>query len=368
MAWQEYLSTRAIGFLLPEAEANGVSLESATTLLERLTGSPRALRLLRLASVFSPSLSELTSFTDAVESLVRVLPSRSTIRTRHWQGGFHGRLDIRATQMLHAQGQRTSFVTREPVRNFDFPETVFLRAVVQRVIVSIRELRDHEAISEKHSWGQLALSAASRLEHVVESSRLRLVPLVPLKDLASHRVAATSARHQAYRLAVEWNQRLADGLDSNAPSEIARVLAQGSLWPASVDTRFEIAVALRLVEALNQRLIEKCSAAGFEFARSIVMKDRSDIAAFRRGSKSLSVFYNQAVLPSGECDLGTARYVGVNGRMRPDVTIKVEAGSSEVTRARDVSASLCAERDPVKKERKTRRLSPRGTRTPTMRR
>ena len=174
MAWQEYLSTRAIGFLLPLAEVNGVSLESATTLLERLIKTPRALRLLRLASVFSSCVSELASFTDAVESLVRVLPSRSTIQTRHWQGGFHGRLDIRATQMLHAQGQRTSFVTREPVRNFDFPETVFLRAVLHRVVESIRELREHEAISEKYGWGQLALSEANRLEHVVESSRLRL--------------------------------------------------------------------------------------------------------------------------------------------------------------------------------------------------
>ncbi len=35
---------------------------------------------------------------------------------------------------------------------------------------------------------------------------------------------------------------MADGLDSNEPREIAKVLAQGALWPASVDTRFEIAV------------------------------------------------------------------------------------------------------------------------------
>ncbi len=103
MPWQEYLSTRAIGFLLPAAEAHGVSLESATTLLERLIGTPRAMRLLRLASVFSSSVSDLSGFTDAVESLVRVLPSRSTIQTRHWQGGFHGRLDIRATQMLQSK-------------------------------------------------------------------------------------------------------------------------------------------------------------------------------------------------------------------------------------------------------------------------
>lgn len=331
MAWQAYLSTRAIGFLLPEAQVNGVSLESATTFLERLTGTPRALRLLRLASVFSSSLNEIEAFTAAVESLVRVLPSRSTIRTRQWQGGFHGRLDTRATQMLHAQGQRTSFVTREPVRNFDFPETVFLRAVLHRVVASIRELREHKAISEEHSWGQLALSAASRLEHLVESSRLRLVPLVALKDLTAHRVAATSARHHAYRLAVEWNKRLVDGLDSNEPGDIAKVLAQGSLWPASVDTRFEIAVALRIIEELNHRLVEKCSAGGFELSRSVVMRDRSDIAAFTRGTKRLRVFYNQAVLPSGACDLGTARYVGVSGRMRPDVIIQVQAGLSDVT-------------------------------------
>lgn len=331
MVWEEYLSSRAIGFLLPEAEANGVSLESAATLLERLTGTPRALRLLRLASVFSGRLPELASFAEAVESLVRVLPSRSTIRTRHWQGGFHGRLDVRATQMLHAQGQRTSFVTREPMRTFDFPETLFLRAVLHRLVTSIRELRDHEAISEKHSWGQVALSAASRLEHVVESSRLRQVPLVGLKELASGRSAAMSARHQAYRLAVEWNQRMADGLDSNDPREIARVLAQGALWPASIDTRFEIAVALRLVEALNRRLAEKCANGSFEFSRSIVMKDRSEIAVFTRGTRTLSVFYNQAVLPSGACDLGTGRYVGLNGRMRPDVTITLQSGSHDVT-------------------------------------
>lgn len=331
MVWEEYLSGRAIGFLLPEAEANGVSLESAATLLERLTGTPRALRLLRLAAVFSGRLTELASFAEAVESLVRVLPSRSTIRTRHWQGGFHGRLDVRATQMLHAQGQRTSFVTREPVRSFDFPETVFLRAVLHRLVASIRELRDHDAISEKHSWGQAALSEASRLEHVVESTRLRHVPLVGLKELGSHRSAAMAARHQAYRLAVEWSQRMTDGLDSNEPREIAQVLAQGALWPASVDTRFEIAVALKLVEALNRRLVEKRSEGGFKFSRSIVMKDRSEIAVFTCGTRTLSVFYNQAVLPSGACDLGSARYVGVNGRMRPDVTIKLQSGKNDLT-------------------------------------
>lgn len=331
MVWEEYLSSRAIGFLLPEAEANGVSLESAETLLERLTGSARALRLLRLASVFSGRLAELASFAEAVESLVRVLPSRSTIRTRHWQGGFHGRLDVRATQMLHAQGQRTSFVTREPVRSFDFPETLFLRAVLHRLVTSIRELREHDAISEKHSWGQVVLSVASRLEHVVESSRLRQVPLLNLKELSSHRAAAMAARHQAYRLAVEWSQRMADGLDSNEPREIAKVLAQGALWPASVDTRFEIAVALRLVEALNRRLSEKCSARGFGFSRAIVMKDRSEIAVFTRGTRTLRVFYNQAVLPSGNCDLGTAHYVGLNGRMRPDVTLTLQSGAVDVT-------------------------------------
>lgn len=331
MVWEEYLSGRAIGFLLPEAEANGVSLESAETLLERLTGSARALRLLRLASVFSGRLAELASFAEAVESLVRVLPSRSTIRTRHWQGGFHGRLDVRATQMLHAQGQRTTFVTREPVRSFDFPETLFLRAVLHRLVASIRELRDHDAISEKHSWGQVVLSVASRLEHLVESSRLRQVPLLGLKELSAHRAAAMVARHQAYRLAVEWNQQMADGLDSSDPREIARVLAQGALWPASVDTRFEIAVALRLVEALNRRLSEKCAAGGFGFSRAIVMKDRSEIAVFTRGTRTLSVFYNQAVLPSGNCDLGTARYVGLNGRMRPDVTLTLQSGAVDVT-------------------------------------
>ncbi len=331
MAWQEYLSTRAIGFLLPAAEVNGVSLEAAQTLLERLTGAPRALRLLRLASVFSSSLTELTSFIEEVESLVRSLPSRSTIRTRHWEGGFHGRLDIRATQQLHAQAQRTSFVTREPVRNFDFPETIFLRALVQRLIASIRELREHDAISETPSWGQVALSSASQLEHLVESSRLRLVPLRPSKELASHRVAAMSARHPAYRLAVEWHQRLAEGLDSDDPLQLAKVLSRGALWPANVDTRFEIAVAVRLVEALNGRLVEKYSASGFEFCRSIVMSNRNEIAVFKRGTRSLSVYYNQAELPSGSCDEGIERYIGIAGRMRPDVTISVMEGKKEIT-------------------------------------
>ncbi len=61
------------------------------------------------------------------------------------------------------------------------------------------------------------------------------------------------------------------------------------------------------------------------------MRNRSEIAIFKRGGRQLSVFYNQAVLPSGACDLGVARYVGVNGRMRPDVTIQVHEGSTEIT-------------------------------------
>lgn len=332
MRWEDFLSARALGFLLPYAELHGASFESATTLLDRLTGKPKALRLLRLAATLAPCRELLDSFGEAVASLVACLPSRSSIHARQWEGGFHGRLDVRATQLLHANGQRTAFVTREPVRTFDFPENVLLRAVVHELVAVIRELREHAAIQDRSGWGQFALAAASRLEHLVASSRLRAVPLIPARELGPvHRASATAARHSAYRMALDWLARLADGVDSTDPQRIARVLSQGSLWPVSEDVRFEIAVVVRLVEALNERLVARCGPGTFDLVRSVVIAGRNDVAAFQCGPRQMRIFYNQAVLPSGSCERGTARYVGIEGRMRPDVTITVDAGSTELT-------------------------------------
>ena len=81
---------------------------------------------------------------------------------------------------------------------------------------------------------------------------------------------------------------------------------------------------LRLIQALGTRLARRPER--WDLHRSLVIPGRREIAelAGERGGR-VRVYYDQACLPAGPYDAGLRRYLGQRGRLRPDVTVVVQA-------------------------------------------
>src|SRR5690606_17304107 len=119
----------------------------------------------------------------------------------------------------------------------------------------------------------------------------------------------------------------------------ARLVARGALAPLNASTRFELAVLLRLVEALEAGLAARAPGP-IRLRRTAVLRGRREIAVLEApGGACLRVFYHQACLPPGPHELGARHYLGQPGRLRPDITVLVEAPGRPV-RAVIVEAKL----------------------------
>ncbi len=102
----------------------------------------------------------------------------------------------------------------------------------------------------------------------------------------------------------------------------------GALLPLTEETRFELAVVVRLLEAIEGRL---CKDGAWQMEHSLVAPDRDEVARFvSADDRVVRVFYNQCELPAGPADLGARHYLGQQGRMRPDVTVTLEQGGKRV--------------------------------------
>src|SRR4051794_41114596 len=109
-SWQRFIAESFPGYLLPASARQALSAEEAARFLERITGQPDQLGLLRAATTLSPHLPMLEELAlRALPELARSLPSRTEVHTREWEGGFHGRLDVGATLAHHLSGRRTRF-------------------------------------------------------------------------------------------------------------------------------------------------------------------------------------------------------------------------------------------------------------------
>jgi hypothetical protein len=119
---------------------------------------------------------------------------------------------------------------------------------------------------------------------------------------------------------------LRDALDATSPSKIARALGAGALLPLRDETRFELAVLIRLAEDL-ERALQAREPRRWRTERALVVSNRDDVFAFvRDDGLTLRLFYNQAVLPPGKIDLGGLHYLGNRGRLRPDIVLTYERG------------------------------------------
>lgn len=323
-SWEDFVRAHFPGYLLPESARTALSVEEAALFLERLTGRPHELALLRAASTLAPRMEQLRSFAfQLLPDLVLSLPSQAEILRRDWDGGFQGHLDLRPTLAYWAVGQRTHFVTRARRRSFSLPENVLVRTVAERLLAVLVDLRQAR-LAGASGWAAEAQACEGQLRHLIASTVLREVPVAHLEP--HHEQAAHAGRHPCHGAALEWQKALRRGLDSRDPEEIARVVANGALSPLERPARFEIAVLMRLVQALWAHL-ERTEGGGWTFRRCLVQRGRREVALFERPDGArVRVHYNQSHLEAGPCELGARHYFGHNGRMRPDITVVTEKG------------------------------------------
>lgn len=320
--WEAYLRSQFPAYLLPESAAEKLSVEEASRFLQALTGKPSAFAILRNVSYLAPRMADLLTFVDRIRELARALPSTTEINQRHWNGGFQGKLDLRATTMLHYQGRRTEFVTRTPRREFDLPENIVLRSVCERLVLLLTDLRLANMLPEA-GWGIGGRECEGALRHLLSATALRNVSH---RRAEAHEVAAArAARHPLFHEAARWHDDLRVGLDDDDPMRIARAVADGALLPLEAPTRFEIAVAMKLIAGVSESLAAS-ERGQWTHERGLVIAGRKDIATLRRGDVSIRFFYNQAELDAGPTDLGVQHYFANGSRMRPDVTVTIYRG------------------------------------------
>jgi hypothetical protein len=157
------------------------------------------------------------------------------------------------------------------------------------------------------------------------------VPEQPIETY--HLQAAKNARHPAYQAALAWYEVLVDALDHDDAERLADVLCNGALRPGSDAKRFEIAVLLALLAGIEERL---AGLGEFVASRDLIASDRRQVATFVGADGScIEGYYDQAVLPPGKVlgarDRGVSHYLGSSGRLRPDITVRVQRPDGQVT-------------------------------------
>lgn len=338
--WEAFLAEHFLGYLLPEATGRALPLPAATRFLEAISGQARQLFLLRATSALSPRVEALNELClRQLPLLSRSLLMHAEVDRRAWEGRVEGKLDVPATLQRRFGGRPTEFVARARVRRRDLPEDVLVKAVSLRLVRMLEALRALGVVSES-GWSATLPACERALTHVLTSTALRAVADAPIT--AAHEAAARSAHHPAYALALDFYRALTEGLDSKDPEAIARVVAEGALAPLAEPTRFELAVLVRLIQALEQGLARRAPGR-WTLHRTLIRQGRRDIAELARDDgASVQVFYNQACLEPGPYDLGLLRYLGQRGRLRPDITVITRAVGAPL-RAAVIEAKLSSD-------------------------
>jgi hypothetical protein len=335
-AWDDYLRLHFPGYLLPEASLHALSEEAAQRFLEGLGARPGELLLLCAASLVTAHVRDLDAFARVhLPDLLRALRHGASAQRATFEGRAPGRLDVAATLRSRMEGRSTRFTVHAPERSPDRPETLLVKSVARR-IVAIATILDRAGLAARAGWGASIAASSRALARALASPALRAVPDAPIT--AHHERCAFAAPHPAYARAASLHRALSAGLDARSPRRLARAVAEGALLPRADAARFELAVLLRLVEALAARL----EPAGFTLHRTLIVSDRLEIADFARAAHHVRVYYNQACLDPGPYDAGLRRYLGQTGRLRPDVTVVREI-PRESPRAVVIEAKLTAD-------------------------
>ncbi|MFO0590594.1 MAG: hypothetical protein U0441_23835 [Polyangiaceae bacterium] len=322
--WEDFVRSCFPGYVLPASAADGLTVEEASRFLERLTGRPHELSLLRAISTLAPRMEEVRRFThELLPDLAVHLPSRTEQERREWRGGFQGRLELGPSLALWSAGHETRFVTSLRRRSFALPENVLLCATGARLLRVLTDLRLAKVLGDV-GWAAEAHACEGRLRHLLSATVLRDVPTGPITPF--HEEAAHGSRHPGHAAALSLHRALRAGLDSQDPAAIAAILARGALWPLDAPTRFELAVVLRLGQAI-EAFLEGAEPGRWVTHRRLIRSDRREILAFERADgATVMLYYNQSHLDAGPVDTAARHYLGATGRLRPDATVVVGCG------------------------------------------
>jgi hypothetical protein len=311
--WEAFLAEHFPGYLLPAAYLRAVPEDVAARFLERTAGSPRQLFLLRAASVLSACSADVRELAlTHLPDVARRLRARTETERRDGAGALRGRLDVPATARLRVAGRIDAIVarTRRPPRFA--PEDVLLAAVAARLASVLGALRDAGVLGPT-GWGADLVPCEEAFGRALAVPALAAASALPVA--AVHEQAALAAPHPAHALALALHRALRRALDGDDLERIGRTLAEGALAPLADHTRFELAVLLRLVEALAAR-------PGVTLRRAPVVSGRRHVAELSAGDgRIVCIHYDQAVLDPGPYDAGLRRYFARRGRLRPDVTV-----------------------------------------------
>jgi hypothetical protein len=357
--WEAFLAEHFPGYLLPAAARRALSAEEAARFLERVSGAKRSLFVLRATSALAAHADEIDAFARSeLPRLARFLPARGSVELRATEGRLEGKLAPQVTARLRLEGRPTAFAALTRRRGIDLPENVLLKSVAVRLLRLVRELEALGAISaisatntmtttsvtSTTSWSAALPASGAALARALEATPLGAVADEPVTHV--HEQAAASARDRGYALALVLHRALEDAQGRASPARLARLVAQGALAPLSAPTRFELAVLVRLVQALEQGLARR-AAGRFSLTRALILPGRSEVARFERpgvpSGASLEVFYNQACLAPGAYEAGVTRYLGHRGRLRPDITVIARRSEGAPAQATVIEVKLSSD-------------------------
>ena len=340
--WETFLTDHFPGYLLPHAFRRTLPEAAAASFLSRFDAHKQQLFLLRAASTLSgrvEALRELTLW--ELPRLVQNLPPRTHVEARIGEGLAQGRVDVAATLKRRLEGRLSETVTRVQGRRFDRPENTLVKAVSRRLLEILVALRLSGTLTTA-GWGEGLLDCEVSLRHLLSATALADLPEQPIT--AMHEQAALGARHRGYTLTADLHRALREGLDADDSELIARIVAEGALLPLESSIRFELAVLVRLIQAVWERLEER-QPGRWTLHRALILPERSEVAYFERDDDAeVGFFYNQSPLAPGPHDVGVRRYLDQQGRLRPDITMVVTTPGAS-PRATVVEAKLSSDPD-----------------------
>lgn len=315
ISWEQELREHFPAYLLPATESVALSREAAERFLDRLWGKHESLKLLLATSALAPAAALVREFSSLLPRIANALPSRTAVTRSDHEGHIRGRLDVSATLRKKLSGKQSLVVCRTPERRFDFPENVLLVVTADRLAALLFQLEAQGLFVKeaRKGWSSGLRGVAEQLRHTLSSTVLREVPRARIEPV--HEQSARLAQHSVYGLALQLHNAL-NVIDTDDAALLIKTIAEGALSPLEEETRFEIAVLIRL-----GRSIEK--ATGCKARRSIIERERSHVFEFCHGLDSIRIHYNRACFDKvGPRDRGISHYFGDRGSLRPDITVE----------------------------------------------
>lgn len=323
--WEKVLREHFPAYLLPSGVLCPLPREAAARFLQRISGRVDLLDLLLASSALASLAGAVRDFAQELPELARVLPSQTELVRLETDGRVVGHVDVAATLRRRLGGAPMRVVSHIRHRRFDRPENLLVAAVARRLEGLLAHVIRRKLVAD-NGWAAGFQEAATRIQHALGATVLREIPEVELAALSTfHEKATEDGRHASYELALLIFRALRDGLDADDSTRNARVIADGALRAQKDETRFELAVVIRLSQALFAALNARAPGR-WRFHQTILSSDRAEVFDFERDDGThIRIYYNQGRhLPKGRRYRGVRHYLGGSGVFRPDVSIRIE--------------------------------------------